>query len=243
MEGNEPTQDTSEPVVESNSPKPSPKNSPRSTSRSPSPASSPRRRRRSRSRERRPSLAPTRTLFVRGVPRDVPDSEVIDVFKQEQGYSDFRKVLSFCIKLIFFKIRANVIFVDYDTIENATKARDNLQGYKFKGAYRGIYIEFDRVGYFVKDFLIFARKVMLRMVTTNESTLKRTNLHQKDMIPKSDQASEELPILPIQETEGMKKNHQQMKITEDHLKEEDLIEDLHHQDDLLVVIDVPEVEM
>ena len=76
----------------SGSPSPHRSRSPHSrSSRSPSPDA----RRRNSSpqrREQQPHAPPTKTLFVRGVPSGVPDVDVIDLFKQEQGYADLRRV-------------------------------------------------------------------------------------------------------------------------------------------------------
>ncbi|KAL0479643.1 U1 small nuclear ribonucleoprotein A [Acrasis kona] len=107
----------------------------RSRSRSPR---SPRRRSRSRSlsnprsRSRSPRKRPSKShvLFVKSIPKTVPEKDVDQLFSRTEGFVEVRKV-------------RHLFFVEYKNEELASKARDKYQGYKFRSNDRPIDIDFD----------------------------------------------------------------------------------------------------
>jgi len=78
---------------------------------------------------------PSYTLFVVGIPDAESSDSVAAVFERDRGYLQCRPV--------GHKTSRRMVFVDYDTIEAATKAMQAHQGHKWEDVDDGLKIDYD----------------------------------------------------------------------------------------------------
>lgn len=75
--------------------------------------------------------APSCVLYVREFPRDIRDDEFSSIFKKFSGYVTTRKLNGFA-------------FVEYESVETATEAMKQLNGYHFHSGDKPLWIDYDK---------------------------------------------------------------------------------------------------
>jgi len=63
------------------------------------------------------------TLYVRNLPREVPISEIENLFGKDRRFSGFVRLR---------KVRGSMAFVDYQTIDNASRVLERMDGHRFE---------------------------------------------------------------------------------------------------------------
>ena len=79
---------------------------------------------------------PNRILLLVNLPEEANDQMLRYLFNQFPGLKEVRQIPT----------RRDVAFVEYDTVEHATEAKDGLQGFLMKPNYPGMTILFAKAG-------------------------------------------------------------------------------------------------